>query len=85
VIADSVPAVMLFADRFVTVIAEQSNVPPEILVADNEPVWIFDAVRSPVMILPPEMMVASQLKAPIALRVARVPCPAIAAAVCVDV
>jgi len=75
VIADSVPAVMLFADRFVTVIAEQSNVPPEILVADNEPVWIFDAVSRLLMIFPLEIMVVSQLEAPTALSVESVPSP----------
>jgi len=73
--ADSVPVVMLPAFNFETVSLLQSSVP----------VWIFDAVSRPVMIFPLEMMVVSQLEAPTELRVARVPCPAIAAAVCVDV
>jgi len=46
---------------------------------------MFDAVRSPVMIFPPEMIVASQFDAPMALSVANDPWPAIEAATLAEV
>jgi len=56
---------MLDALRFDTVSRLQFNVP----------VWMFVAVKSPVMILPPEMMVVSQFDAPMEFKVAMEPKP----------